>query len=41
MDLEKQLNELTGKMFGKTIDACTDSQLYQGILQLIKALSAV
>ncbi|MCI8530377.1 MAG: glycogen/starch/alpha-glucan phosphorylase [Lachnospiraceae bacterium] len=40
MDLEKQLNELTGKMFGKTIDACTDSQLYQGILQLTKALSA-
>ena len=40
MDLEIQLNELTGKMFGKTIAACTDAQLYQGVLQFTKALLA-
>ncbi len=40
MDLEKQLNELTGKMFGKTIAACTDAQLYQGVMQYTKALLA-
>ena len=38
MDMEKQLNELTGKMFGKTIAACTDAQLYQGVMQFTKAL---
>lgn len=40
MELEKRLSELTGKMFGKTMDACTDAQLYQGILQLTKGMLA-
>ena len=37
MNLEQQLNELTGKMYGKTIAACTDAQLYNSVLQLTKA----
>ena len=36
MDLENQLSELIGKMFRKTIAACTDAQLYQGVLQFTK-----
>lgn len=36
MNLEQQLNELTGKMYGKTIAACTDAQLYNSVLQLTK-----
>lgn len=36
MSLEQQLNELTGKMYGKTIAACTDAQLYHCVLQLTK-----
>lgn len=37
MNLEQQLNGLTGKMYGKTIAACTDAQLYNSVLQLTKA----
>lgn len=40
MELEMRLSELTGKMFGKTMEACTDAQLYQGILQLTKGMLA-
>ena len=36
MNLEKQLNALTDKMYGKTIKACTDAQLYNSVLQLTK-----
>ena len=36
MNLEKQLSELTDKMYGKTIKACTDAQLYNSVLQLTK-----
>jgi len=40
MNLENQLSELTGKMFGREISACTDAQLYQSVLQLTKGLLA-
>lgn len=40
MNLEQQLNELTGKMYGKTITACTDAQLYNSVLQLTKTQMA-
>ena len=36
MNLEQTLNEITGKMYGKNIGACTDAQLYNGVLQLTK-----
>ena len=36
MNLEQQLNELTGKMYGKSISACTDAQLYDCVLQLCR-----
>ncbi|MDE7252501.1 MAG: glycogen/starch/alpha-glucan family phosphorylase [Acetatifactor sp.] len=36
MNLEQQLNAITGKVYGKEIDACTNEQLYDGILQLVK-----
>ena len=36
MGLEKQLGELTEKMYGKSIKACTDAQLYNCVLQLTK-----
>ncbi|MDE6641659.1 MAG: glycogen/starch/alpha-glucan family phosphorylase [Acetatifactor sp.] len=36
MNLEKQLSKLTDKMYGKTIKACTDAQLYNSVLQLTK-----
>ena len=36
MNLEQQLNELTGKTYGKNIANCTDAQLYNCILQLTK-----
>lgn len=36
MNLEQQLNEITGKMYGKNIADCSDAQLYNGILQLTK-----
>ncbi len=36
MNLEQQLNEITGKMYGKNIAACTNVQLYNGVLQLVK-----
>ena len=28
MNLEQTLNEITGKLYGKNIGACTDAQLY-------------
>lgn len=37
MKLEQQLNELTDKMYGKTVKACTDAELYNSVLQLTKA----
>lgn len=36
MNLEQTLNEITGKMYGKNIGACTDAQLYTGVQQLTK-----
>ncbi len=36
MNLEQQLNEITGKLYGKDIAACTNAQLYNGVLQLVK-----
>lgn len=36
MNLEQQLNEITGRMYGKNIAACTNPQLYNGVLQLVK-----
>ena len=36
MNLETQLSKLTDKMYGKTIKACTDAQLYNSVLQLTK-----
>ena len=36
MNLEQQLNELTGRAYGKNIANCTDAQLYNCILQLTK-----
>lgn len=36
MNLEQQLNEMTGRAYGKSISACTDVQLYDCILQLCK-----
>ena len=36
MNLEQNLNEITGKLYGKNISACTDAQLYTGVLQLTK-----
>ena len=36
MNLEQQLNEITGRIYGKNIAACTDAQLYNCILQLAK-----
>ena len=34
MNLEQQLNEITGKAYGKNIAACTDVQLYNSVLEL-------
>ena len=36
MNLEQTLNEITGKLYGKNIGACTDAQLYTAVLQLTK-----
>ena len=36
MNLEQQLNAITGKVYGKEIGTCTNEQLYDGILQLVK-----
>ena len=36
MNLEQELNEITGRMCGKNIAACTNAQLYNGVLQLVK-----
>ena len=36
MNLEQQLNEITGKAYGKNIAACTNAQLYHCVLQLTK-----
>lgn len=36
MNLEQQLNAITGRTFGKDIGACTHVQLYESILQLVK-----
>ena len=36
MSLEQQLNEITGKLYGKNIAACTNAQLYNCVLQLAK-----
>ncbi len=40
MNLEKKLNEMTQKMYGRGFAACTDEQLYNGVLQLTKELIA-
>ena len=40
MNLEKKLNEMTQKMYGRGFAACTDEQLYSGVLQLTKELIA-
>lgn len=40
MNLEKKLNEMTQKMYGREFAACTDEQLYSGVLQLTKELIA-
>jgi starch phosphorylase len=40
MNLEQQLNTITGKAYGKNISACTHMQLYVSILQLVKERSA-
>ncbi len=34
--MEQQLNEYTGKVYGKSIAACTNAQLYHSILQMTK-----
>ena len=34
--LEQRLNELIQEAYGKTIEECTDAQLYERILQLTK-----
>ncbi|MCM1058100.1 MAG: glycogen/starch/alpha-glucan family phosphorylase [Firmicutes bacterium] len=36
MNLEQQLSKLTEKLYGKSIKACTDAQLYNSVLQLTK-----
>jgi starch phosphorylase len=36
MNLEKQLKEITEKLYGKGIAECTDAQLYNCVLQLTK-----
>ena len=38
MNLEQQLNEITGRVYGKNIAACTNAQLYSCVLQLTKNL---
>jgi len=38
--IEKQLEELTEKMYGRTIAACTDVQLYHCVLQMTRLLLA-
>jgi len=35
-NLEQQLNEITTKAYGKNIAECSDAQLYDGVLQLVK-----
>ena len=40
MNLEQQLNEMTGKMYGKGIAACTNEQLYCSVLQMVKDRAA-
>ncbi len=40
MNLEKQLNGMISKVYGKTIQTCTDAQLYNSVLQLTKELMA-
>ncbi len=36
MNLEQELNEIVGRLYGKNIAACTNAQLYNGVLQLVK-----
>ncbi len=36
MALEKELTELTKKLYGKTIKGCSNAQLYDAVLQLTK-----
>ena len=38
MNLEQQLNEITGRVYGKNIAACTNAQLYSCVLQLTQNL---
>ncbi len=40
MNLEQQLNAITGKMYGKNFGECTHVQLYGSILQLVKEKTA-
>ncbi len=40
MNLEQQLNAITGRAYGKSISACTHVQLYAGILQLVRERAA-
>lgn len=36
MNLELKLNEMAEKLYGKTIAACTDAELYHSLLQFTK-----
>lgn len=40
MNLEQQLNAITGRIYGKNIGACTHVQLYASILQLVRERAA-
>ncbi|MDE7270445.1 MAG: glycogen/starch/alpha-glucan family phosphorylase [Acetatifactor sp.] len=40
MNLEQQLNEITGRVYGKNISECTHVQLYACILQLVRERAA-
>ena len=36
--MEERLSELTQKMFSKTIEECTDSEVYNAVLQMTKEM---
>ncbi len=41
LNMEDQLNKIAGKKYGKTMESCTDNELYYVILDYTKELTAV
>ena len=41
LNLEKRFEEMCGEMYGKTVAACDNGELYYALLNLVKELSLV